>query len=228
MSPRSTLAGSRAVQAGRGLQQRRLAGAGRPHDRGERAALEVERHVVERADRAVAGAEVANQGVELESESCHPRSQPDARLSLGRSGDLRFGIATPTSGKPPEPKGDWPFKLCGMARTVLVVDDSAAFRRTARMLLQARGYEVVGAAEDIASALATAAELQPDCVLLDVNLPDGDGRDDGGAASTVRWSCSSPRSTRPRSATSRLSGARGFVPKAELASPRLVELLGPP
>jgi len=24
------------------------------------------------------------------------------------------------------------------------------------------------------------------------------------------------------------SGARGFVPKAELASPRLVELLGPP
>ena len=26
----------------------------------------------------------------------------------------------------------------------------------------------------------------------------------------------------------RASGARGFVPKSELASPRLVELLGPP
>ena len=43
------------------------------------------------------------------------------------------------------------------------------------MLLQARGYEVVGVAEDIASALAKAEELQPDCVLMDVNLPDGDG-----------------------------------------------------
>ena len=43
-----------------------------------------------------------------------------------------------------------------MARTVLVVDDSAAFRTTARMLLQARGYEVVGVAEDVASALAKA------------------------------------------------------------------------
>ena len=38
-----------------------------------------------------------------------------------------------------------------MARTVLVIDDSSAFRTTARMLLQARGYEVVGVAEDIAT-----------------------------------------------------------------------------
>ena len=38
-----------------------------------------------------------------------------------------------------------------MARTVLVVDDSAAFRATARMLLEARGYEVVGVAGDVAT-----------------------------------------------------------------------------
>ena len=62
-----------------------------------------------------------------------------------------------------------------MARTVLVVDDSAAFRATARVLLRARGYEVVGVAEDVATGLAKARELQPDCVLMDVNLPDGDG-----------------------------------------------------
>ena len=62
-----------------------------------------------------------------------------------------------------------------MARTVLVIDDSSAFRTSARMLLQARGYEVVGAAEDVASGLAAARELKPDCVVLDVNLPDGDG-----------------------------------------------------
>src|SRR4051812_26558681 len=112
-----------------------------------------------------------------------------------------------------------------MPRTVLVVDDSAAFRATAQVLLRARGYEVVGAAADIAGALAAARELQPDCVLLDVNLPDGDGPAAAGAfeadvvpVSTLelggdvvdRW------------------GARGFVPKPGLAPPRLVELLGPP
>ena len=62
-----------------------------------------------------------------------------------------------------------------MARTVLVIDDSSAFRSSARLLLQARGYEVVGLAEDVASAAAAVRELKPDCVVLDVNLPDGDG-----------------------------------------------------
>ena len=38
-----------------------------------------------------------------------------------------------------------------MARTVLVIDDSSAFRTTARMLWAARGYEVVGVAGDIAT-----------------------------------------------------------------------------
>ena len=81
-----------------------------------------------------------------------------------------------------------------MPRTVLVVDDSAAFRATAQVLLKARGYEVVGAAGDLASAHAAAAELRPDCVLLDVNLPDGDGVT---MARQFRgpWSCWSPRWT---------------------------------
>jgi CheY-like chemotaxis protein len=60
-------------------------------------------------------------------------------------------------------------------RTVLVVDDSAAFRSCARMLPAARGYEVIVVAEDAAGALEAARTLRPDCVLLDVNLPDGDG-----------------------------------------------------
>src|SRR5262245_42953258 len=114
-----------------------------------------------------------------------------------------------------------------MARSVLIVDDSSAFRASARMLLRARGYEVVGDAEDVTSGLAKAAELRPDCVLLDVNLPDGDGvraarRFDGAAVVLV--------STLDESAIGDVaaSGARGFVPKSELASPLLVELLGPP
>jgi putative protease len=62
-----------------------------------------------------------------------------------------------------------------MARTVLVVDDSAAFRATARTLLTVRGYEVVGVAADLEGGLQAARELRPDCVLLDYHLPDADG-----------------------------------------------------
>jgi DNA-binding NarL/FixJ family response regulator len=116
-----------------------------------------------------------------------------------------------------------------MPRTVLVVDDSAAFRTTARTLLTARGYRVIGVAEDIAGALEAVRELKPDCVLLDVNLPDGDGVT---AAETLSAEATIVLvSTLDASALGdavERSGARGFVPKSELASPRLVELLGPP
>jgi DNA-binding NarL/FixJ family response regulator len=112
-------------------------------------------------------------------------------------------------------------------RSVLIVDDSSAFRTSARMLLKARGYDVVGDAADVATGLAKAAELRPDCVLMDVNLPDGDGvsaaaRLDGPVVVLV--------SALDESAIGDVaaSGASGFVPKSELASPLLMELLGPP
>ena len=60
-------------------------------------------------------------------------------------------------------------------RTVLIVDDSAPFRTTARALLEARGYTVAGTAADGAGALDAAAEPAARRVLLDVNLPDMDG-----------------------------------------------------
>ncbi len=58
---------------------------------------------------------------------------------------------------------------------VLVVDDHPAFRRLACQLLAAGGYVVVGDASDGGGALAQAALLRPDVVLLDVMLPDLDG-----------------------------------------------------
>lgn len=62
-----------------------------------------------------------------------------------------------------------------MGRTVLIVDDHAGFRAAARALLAAGEFDVVGEAEDGASAVAAAASLQPEIVLLDVQLPDLDG-----------------------------------------------------
>jgi DNA-binding NarL/FixJ family response regulator len=59
--------------------------------------------------------------------------------------------------------------------TVLVVDDYPPFRESARGLLESGDFEVVGEADDGASALRAAEELRPDVVLLDVHMPDLDG-----------------------------------------------------
>jgi DNA-binding NarL/FixJ family response regulator len=62
-----------------------------------------------------------------------------------------------------------------MAHRILIVDDHPSFRATAKTLLTADGFEVVGEASDGRSALEAARRLKPDLVLLDVQLPDMDG-----------------------------------------------------
>jgi two-component system, NarL family, response regulator NreC len=58
--------------------------------------------------------------------------------------------------------------------TVLLVDDHAVVRGALRALLDGQeDLEVVGEAEDIASARSAVAEKQPRVLVLDVNLPDG-------------------------------------------------------
>jgi DNA-binding NarL/FixJ family response regulator len=64
-----------------------------------------------------------------------------------------------------------------MRRSLLIVDDHAAFRSAARALLEAEGFSVVGEAASGASALEAVQELRPDVVLLDVQLPDLNGFD---------------------------------------------------
>ena len=113
--------------------------------------------------------------------------------------------------------------------TVLIVDDHPSFRASARMLLQAEGFDVIGEAEDGTSALVAAAELRPDLVLLDVQLPDMDGFEvaarlterDGGPA-VVLVSSRDGSDFGPLVGT---SGARGFIPKAELSGSRIAALL---
>ena len=60
--------------------------------------------------------------------------------------------------------------------SVLIVDDHPVVRRGLRVLLEVQdGIEVAGEAGDGATALALAAELSPDVVLLDLKLPGMDG-----------------------------------------------------
>ena len=59
--------------------------------------------------------------------------------------------------------------------TVLIVDDSERFRRSACLLLEDDGFEIVGEAEDGGSALEQVERLRPALVVLDVQL----GQDDG-------------------------------------------------
>jgi DNA-binding NarL/FixJ family response regulator len=115
-----------------------------------------------------------------------------------------------------------------MALTVLIVDDHPSFRASARVLLEAEGFDVIGEAADGASGIVEAQRLRPDLVLLDVQLPDIDGFDvasrlaNGAGPAIVLVSSRDSSDFGPLVAR---SGARGFVPKAELSGARIHELL---
>jgi DNA-binding NarL/FixJ family response regulator len=111
-----------------------------------------------------------------------------------------------------------------MQSTVLIIDDDRQFRRLVAELLVARGYRVVGEAGSAEEGLALAAALRPDAVLLDVNLPDGDGLSVAGHLSAGDGPRVLLTSTDSAAATARLvrgSGAVGFVAKTELAGAAL-------
>jgi DNA-binding NarL/FixJ family response regulator len=113
--------------------------------------------------------------------------------------------------------------------SVLIVDDHPTFRATARAVLEAEGYEVVGEVADGAAAIEAAGVLHPDIVLLDVQLPDIDGfavatrlTANGNGPAVVLTSSRDAADFGPLVAE---SGARGFVPKAELSGAAIAALV---
>jgi DNA-binding NarL/FixJ family response regulator len=118
--------------------------------------------------------------------------------------------------------------IIAVSVTVLIVDDHASFRRSARTLLELEGFDVVGEAADGASGLDLARELEPELVLLDVALPDISGFDvaDSLVDAPSKVILTSSREGADYGRRVRQSGALGFVSKDALSAETLNELLG--
>src|SRR5438876_10046368 len=107
-----------------------------------------------------------------------------------------------------------------MVTRVLIVDDHEPFRAVARELLEGAGY-TVGEAADAAGALAAVAAEAPDAVLLDVQLPDGDGFSVATALMGARGPAIvliSSRAAEDYGKRIEACGARGFISKSRLTA----------
>ena len=106
--------------------------------------------------------------------------------------------------------------------TVMLVDDHASFRASARWLLETEGYLVVAEAASGERPLEVVGDAQPELVLLDVGLPGIDGFQ---VALAIRSRC--PRARIVLTSSRELAdlgqdrvsacGAAGFVHKAALS-----------
>lgn len=113
--------------------------------------------------------------------------------------------------------------------SVLIVDDHPSFRASARAILEAEGFDVVGEAEDGASALEAVQSLRPDVILLDVQLRDTSGFElceylcgDGPRPRVVLVSS---RDASDYGGLVETSQARGFISKGDLSGEAIRELL---
>jgi DNA-binding NarL/FixJ family response regulator len=111
---------------------------------------------------------------------------------------------------------------------VLIVDDQEPFRMAARMVVEATdGFEVAGEAETGEDSVRMATELDPDLVLMDVNLPGINGLEatrqilDGSQRVVVLLvSTYEAAEYAPRAAE---CGASAYIPKSELDPDRLAD-----
>lgn len=113
----------------------------------------------------------------------------------------------------------------------LIVDDSSTFLCAARELLESEGISVVGAVSTGAQAYRTCRDLNPDVVLLDIDLGEENGFD------VARQLAGRAGETQPRviliSGYSRddfedmIAGspALSFLPKASLSGPAIRDIL---
>ncbi len=103
---------------------------------------------------------------------------------------------------------------------VLIVDDQAPFRDVARLVIDlTEGFEVVGEAQTGEASVEMARTLDPDLILMDVNLPGINGAEatkrileQGGRAVVLLLSTYEEAEYAPRAEE---SGAAAYIPKAK-------------
>lgn len=112
---------------------------------------------------------------------------------------------------------------------VLIVDDQEPFRMAARMVVEATdGFEVVGESETGEDSIEKARDLDPDLVLMDVNLPGINGLDatrqilaeSDGRVVILLLSTYEEEEYAPRAAE---CGAAAYIPKSAFGPDRLSE-----
>lgn len=115
-----------------------------------------------------------------------------------------------------------------MTVRVLIVDDQEPFRLAARMVVEAtEGFEVVGESETGEDSIQAAHELDPDLVLMDVNLPGINGLEatrqilDGSTRVVILLlSTYEEEEYAPRAAE---CGAAAYIPKSAFGPDRLAD-----
>ena len=101
--------------------------------------------------------------------------------------------------------------------TLVIADDDAGFAEFVQAILAEQGYDVVARAPNGEEAVRLAAELQPDLVLMDLNMPVMDGieatRAIADSLSAVRVLLVTGSAWPGDVARARSAGASGYVPK---------------
>ena len=117
-----------------------------------------------------------------------------------------------------------------MRPRIVIVDDDPSFLGGLRVLLESEGFDVVGEALNGLDGVAAANRLDPDIVLVDVNLPDIDGFEvverlaegEGGPPVVL----TSIHSAGDFGTLVEKSRARAFITKADLTGEALAGFLG--